>query len=194
MSDTWDAMGDLYAWIVALFGAPLALAEQLLLVRKTRRELLEWLGPVEAVVRRLLLLKALAAPKPNCPPPRASAGRLVTAFADRPIADFDPDSTKWRVRFCVMPLGALHRKGGDTESGDKSGGVNFNALPLARRIEALRRVLENPEPAIARLARLLATRRETVVRAFRPYRHRATCVKTALADAQREVDLALNTC
>ncbi|MES1203246.1 MAG: hypothetical protein ABUS57_17550 [Pseudomonadota bacterium] len=77
---------------------------------------------------------------------------------------------------------------------DRRGGdINFNALPLARRLEALRRVLENPQPALARLCRLIATQRAAVEAAFRPYRPRATCAQSALADAQREIDLALNT-
>ncbi|MES1203642.1 MAG: hypothetical protein ABUS57_19570, partial [Pseudomonadota bacterium] len=61
------------------------------------------------------------------------------------------------------------------------------------RLEALRRLLENPQPALARLCRLLATQRAAVESAFRPYRPRATCVQSALNDAQREIDLAFNT-
>jgi hypothetical protein len=57
----------------------------------------------------------------------------------------------------------------------------------------LRRVLENPGPALARLCRLIATKREAVEAAFRPYRAPASTVQTALSDAQREIDLALNT-
>ena len=137
-------------------------------------------------------------PKPNDAPPKALPGRIVIAFADRQIEDIHPKSTEWRVRFNVMPMGALSRKP-RTESesapaADQRGGdVNFNALPLARRLEALRRVLENPQPALARLCRLIATKREAVAAAFRPYRPPANAVQSALADAQRELDLALNT-
>ncbi|HWA22430.1 MAG TPA: hypothetical protein VG735_11145, partial [Caulobacterales bacterium] len=94
----------------------------------------------------------------------------------------------------VMPRGALRATRRSEPCADQRGGaINFNALPLARRLEALRRVLENPAPALARLCRLIAARREAVEAAFRPYRPRATCVQAALADAQREIDLAFNT-
>jgi hypothetical protein len=194
LQDAWQGVGDLYAAIVSLFGAPFALAERLMLVRKSRREILEWLGPVEALARRLLLLKALTMPKPNDAPEKALPGKLLIAFTDRPIADIHPDSSQWRVRFNVMPYGVLRGKRREESSADRRGGdINFNALPLARRLEALRRTLENPAPAVARLCRLLAAKREAVEAAFRPYRPRATCVRSALDEAQCEIDLALNT-
>ncbi len=194
LQDAWQGVGDLYAAIVALFGAPFALAERLMLVRKSRREILEWLGPVEALARRLLLLKALTMPKPNEPPAKVLPGKLIIAFSDRPIGDIHPDSAQWRVRFNVMPFGVLRGKRREDSCADRRGGdINFNALPLARRLEALRRTLENPAPAVARLCRLPAAKREEVESAFRPYRPRATCARSALDDAQREIGLALNT-
>ncbi|MES1203766.1 MAG: hypothetical protein ABUS57_20210 [Pseudomonadota bacterium] len=198
LQDAWQNVGDLYATIVSLFGAPFEIATQFILMRQNRRDILAWLGPVEALARRLLLLKALTMPKPNDAPPKASPGRVTIAFADRQIEDIHPKSTEWRVRFNVMPMGALSRKprtdSGAAPGADRRGGeINFNALPLARRLEALRRVLENPAPALARLCRLIATKREAVEAAFRPYRPPANAVQTALSDAQRELDLALNT-
>ncbi|MES1204205.1 MAG: hypothetical protein ABUS57_22420, partial [Pseudomonadota bacterium] len=177
------------------FGAPFDIAMQLILARQNRRDILAWLGPVEALARRLLLLKALSMPTPNEAAPKTLPGRVVIAFADRPIEDINPESEEWRVRFCVMPRGVLRaqRNAGEVCKDQRGGDINFNALPLARRLEALRRLLENPQPALARLCRLLATQRPAVESAFRPYRPRATCVQTALNDAQREIDLALNT-
>jgi hypothetical protein len=195
IQDAWQGVGELYRWITSLFGAPFALAERLLLLKETRRDILAWLGPVEALARRLLLLKALSLPAPNYLPPKPFAGRLLIAFTDRPLQAINPESEKWRVCFSVMPHGVLRRKRGaqigayaDPRSPD-----DFNAFPLARRLEALRRVLENPAPAVARLCRLLAARRDAVSYAFRPYRPRATCAQYALADVQRALDLALNT-
>ena len=194
LQDAWQYVGELYGSIVSLFGAPFDIAVRLLLRRQDRREILAWLGPVEALARRLLLLKALSMPKPNDAPSKALPGRLVIAFADRPIEDIDPNSEKWRVRFSVMPRGVLRRNRTKEPCADRRGGeINYNALPLARRLEALRRLLENPQPALARLCRLLATQRAAVESAFRPYRPRATCVQSALNDAQREIDLAFNT-
>jgi hypothetical protein len=198
LQDAWQHVGDLYATIVSLFGAPFEIATQFILMRQNRRDILAWLGPVEALARRLLLLKALTMPKPNDAPPKALPGRITIAFADRQIEDIHPKSAEWRVRFNVMPMGAVRRKrrtdsGADATADARGGDINFNALPLARRLEALRRVLENPQPALARLCRLIATKREAVEAAFRPYRARANTVQTALSDAQRELDHALNT-
>jgi hypothetical protein len=198
LQDAWQYVGELYGSIVALFGAPFEIATQFILMRQNRRDILAWLGPVEALARRLLLLKALTMPKPNDAPPKALPGRIVIAFADRAIEDIHTDSVKWRVRFNVMPMGAMRRKARSeaaaaTSADQRGGDINFNALPLARRLEALRRVLENPQPALARLCRLIATKREAVAAAFRTYRAPASTVQTALADAQRELDLALNT-
>ncbi|MEJ0022468.1 MAG: hypothetical protein WDN76_02860 [Alphaproteobacteria bacterium] len=198
LQDAWEHVGAMFDAIVSLFGAPFVIAERLILLRKSRRDILAWLGPVEALARRVLLLRALAMPPSNYAPPKAATGRLLIAFTDKPLECIDPGAEHWRVQFCVMPHGVPRKKRGP-ESGvgqgpdKRSDGHGFNALPLARRLEALRRVLENPKPAIARLCRLLAAQRAAVVYAFRPYRPRATCVKTALADAQRELDLALNT-
>jgi hypothetical protein len=193
--NAWDHVSEMYRYIVALFGAPFALAERFILMKKDRRDLLAWLGPVEALARRLLLLKALALPAPNYLAPKPFAGRLLIAFTDRPLQAIHPESESWRVCFSVMPYGVLRRKRGAERVAhtDRRSADEFNAVPLARRVEALRRVLENPAPAIARLARLLAARRDAVVYAFGPYRPRATCAQTALADAQRALDLALNT-
>jgi hypothetical protein len=192
---TWQHMSELYAWIVSLFGAPAAIASQMMLMRRDRVAILEWLGPVEALARRLLLLKALTMPTLNETSAPAAPGRLLTAFADRPLEALDPEAANWRVRFCVMPHGVLRRRpraecGGGAHPG--GGGVNLNAPPLARRIEALRRVLENPGPALARLRGLLAGRRAAVVTAFRPYRPRATPVASLLPAAQTALELALN--
>ncbi len=58
---------------------------------------------------------------------------------------------------------------------------------------AARRVLDNPEPALKRLARLLVTRRADIAAAFGPYRPPAACAAEALAETQGALDLALNT-
>ncbi len=193
MQGAWEHVGYLYGCIVSLFGAPFAIAERLAFVRKNRRDLLAWLGPVEALARRLLLLKALSLPKSNQPPPASRAGRVLIAFTDRPIPDIHPDSEQWRVRFNVMPRGLRSLPHNTSPCNDRRGDNIFNALPLARRLEALRRVLEQPGPAIARLCRLLASARETVISAFRPYRPPATCVRDVLDSTQRELTRALDT-
>ena len=63
----------------------------------------------------------------------------------------------------------------------------------AGRLEALRRVLDNPRAALDRLVRLLAARRETAPAAFASYRPPAGPVFTALTEAQEELAAAWNT-
>jgi hypothetical protein len=196
LSDTWNHVGELYAWIISVFGDAEAIAAQLMLTRARRRDLLAWLGPVEALARRLLLLKALTLPPPNQPAPHAATGRLAIAFTDAPEPSPEESPERWRVIFRVMPNAACPRRAADTafanERSQDKRATSFNAFALARRIEALRRVLENPKPALARLARALATRRSAIVRAFAPYRPRPLCAAEALAETQGALDLALN--
>ena len=194
LQDAWEHVADLYGWIVSLFGAPRALADRESLLRQTRRDILAWLAPVEALARRLLLLKALTLPAPNCVPVFLPSGRLTTAFVDTPAPALDENAETWRVRFSVWPHGTTRKASTATPLDTRrTGAITDNALPLARRLEALRRVLENPEIALKRLTRLLAARRETASQAFAPYRARASCCATALAEAQDQLDAAWNT-
>jgi hypothetical protein len=197
IQEAWQTVAMLYGYIASLFGGAAAIAERLLLRRKMQRDLLAWLGPAEALARRVLLLKALALPKPNTPPVLLPAtGRLAMAFTDRQAWALDENAETWRVRFRVLPGDAFRRKkieGEEVLSDRRGGGITYNAYPLARRIEALRRLLDNPEPAVKRLARLLATRRADIVAVFGPYRPPGGPAATALSETQNALDLALNT-
>ena len=120
--------------------------------------------------------------------------QLNTAFADRAAPELEEESANWRVRFCVWPYGAARKASKPMPLGiQRSGGIIQNALPLARRLEALNRVLENPEPAVQRLARLLAARRGRAPAAFARYRPPAGPIAAALVEAQDQVEAALNT-
>lgn len=200
----WQHVATLYSWIVKLLD-PARLSERVSLLRDKRRELLSWLGPAEALARRVLLLKALSLPPANLPGAAPTKGRLAMAYADRPqrhpldYAEVAPE--KWRVRFCVLPSRGAESRflSGDyrdeQESEPRAKGWTlmsvYNAIAFARRIEALRRVLENPEPEVKRLVRYLATRRDAILRAFGAYRPPAGPARTALSDTQYALDCAL---
>jgi hypothetical protein len=117
------------------------------------------------------------------------------AFTDRADQDFDEDSSRWRVNFRVLPYvrrpNFIDGAGANPALHDRRGGaLTYNAIALARRIEALSRVVDNPDPAVKRLARLLATRRDDIVRAFRPYRPPGGPARDALGNTQNALDLA----
>ena len=196
LQDTWAHVAELYGWIVSLFGEPVDIADKRVLMRKDRRDFLAWLGPVEALARRLLLLKALTLPPANTPPaPPAAQGKLVIAFTDKPEWAPGEAAEEWRVVFRVLPHHALTRPkpASIVLSDRRGGGVAYTAFPLARRLEALRRVLENPEPALKRLTRFLAARRSEIAAAFTKYRPQNSCCREALEETQEAVELALNT-
>ena len=178
------------------------LAAQLFLRAQTRFQILQWLAPLEALARRLLVIEALALPPPNARPPRAPVRdtRIVSALADASPAEEAGDPETWRVVFNLWPgAKAGGRRRADVELRDAQGEARMlrNALPLARRIEALRRLAENPEQALRRMAALLAARRGQVAERFSAYaprnRLRACPAARLLAGAQAQLAAALAT-
>ncbi len=177
--------------LASIGGCALAVAERLILTRAARIEILQWLAPLEAEARRLLVLEALKLPAPNQPPPFVPKGKLATAYADKPAHDLPEDETQWRVRFHVWSGGGARQGRTSGVQTTRTYPVTFNALSLASRIAALRRVFDQREISAARLASRLHHAPERARKAFAPYRHKATAVQTLLRRTQQEVDLAL---
>jgi hypothetical protein len=197
----WEQVKVLLGFITALFGAPGALAAQLYLRAATRLEILQWLAPLEALARRLLAIEALALPPPNMPPPRT---RLRDAPVDGALrepalpaaAAADPET--WRVVFNLWPgarAGAHTPARAHTAAPEGDPPLLRNALSLARRIEALRRLAEAPEHALRRMAALLAARRAEAAARFTNYaprkRLRACPAASLLEAAQAHLCAAL---
>ncbi len=180
------------ARMLGAFGGAAAIAASLILPRATRVHILQWLAPIEALARRLLLIEAMALPAPNQPAPFIPRGKLANAYADRPAADLPDESENWRVRFNIGIASAPARteKVGVAPTAT-SHAIEFNALPLARRIEAVRRLFEKRALYARRLALRLHRAPTRARKAFAPYRHRATAVQTLMRRTQREADLAL---
>jgi len=144
-----------------------------------RFELLDWLLPIERLLRRILLIEAYALLETQSLPPArpgrkagrveagseapdGAAGKPTNKAAARP-AD-DPDHPEhWRVNFRVLP-----RKRRDharrhvrmpLPRGDdgrviplRFRAVAWDAAPLARRFEAVIRICRKPAPFVRRLA------------------------------------------
>lgn len=226
----WETARWFMRWLLAICGGPSEIAAVNVLARRERRDILHWLRPVEALVRRLLVAEAarLAADLPADRPGQGESDapplpRRRTAVHARHAPAPDPEHPEqWAVRFslsardgarpaarrrasrarvrppapgrCDNEFETLRRMlermwkkpppppGGDSApppwaaeampATPRETANLFRALPLARRIEAVRRVLDDREPDVTRLARLLARRRsadiERIRRACRP--------------------------
>jgi len=167
-----------------------ALAQRLLLRREKRIEILQWLAPLEALARRLLLLEALALPAPNAPAPFFKKGKLASSYADRPAPELPEDAEQWRVRFHVWTVASAGKSPLAVQTA-RTRPLNLNAIPLAKRIEALRRLYDQRSVYARRLADRLHQGVGRARRAFAPYRHVATPVRSLLREAQREVEIGL---
>lgn len=172
----WKRVHAMFARALAVLGGPAAVAAIAGLTPKLRRSVAGWIAPLEHMVRKLLFVEASLLPRENHVPPRAFSRAPSQERAQRTRDDADPARPgEWRVRFAlsaprdphlaseanaprirfldepfVAPLRLakppLARRVRETPA----------ALLLARRFEALRRVLDDPMPHARRLARLLA--------------------------------------
>ena len=190
LDNAWAGLAEMIGWIIALFGAPGAIAAHIGLTRRTGAQLLAWLAPLEALARRLLFIEAASLPAPNAPAPFAPRGRIVSALRDAPCIEPPEDSALWRVMFRVAPgsPAASPRNAGAGSARPRSGFPGANAAPLARRLEALLRLAQNRAAALARLARRLHAAPARTANAFAPYRHPARACENLLAAAQACAD------
>lgn len=201
LSDAWEQVKVLLSFMAALFGAPSALATQSYLRAARRLEILQWLAPLEALARRLLAIEALGLPAPNMPPPRTRLrdARIVGSLADSQPSRDDADPETWRVVFNLWPgsRAGAHTLTAWLGLSELQGEPPLlrNALPLARRIEALRRLAEAPDRALRRMAALLAARRAETATRFTCYvprrRLRACPAASLLESAQAQLATAL---
>lgn len=155
LCDTLLAVWRHARWVFLQFcdfhASPRALAEREWIVTHEYRKIEAWLRAIELLTRRLVLAAALASNVVLKPlPPRAHAQtrqrRRVLVWLQKPET--------WIARLRVFS--------------DKPPEVNFTyhnkrdvprvmrSFPLARRLEAVRRVLADPDPRVHRLAVKLA--------------------------------------
>jgi hypothetical protein len=162
------ALGDL--------AGPAAVAAIGALTPALRRRIAGWIAPLEHIVRKLLFVEAMLLVRENQVPPRARRRAASHNRRQRVRDDADPARPgEWRVRFALSaprdphlvseanaprirfldePFAAPLRQA--KPSIEPRVRETPAALLLARRFEALRRVLDDPMPHARRLARLLA--------------------------------------
>lgn len=172
----WAQARHFFARMTAAYGGAAVLAALDELAQATRRKVLEWLAPLETLVRRLLLIEAAKLALPPLISRKRASCRPGGGAAAPDLAH--PHS--WRARFYIpIPPDERGVVPEDRAPRIRLLGPAWPPRPacvpaptkppraprpktppstwrLARRIEALHRALENPDPHARRLARRLA--------------------------------------
>jgi hypothetical protein len=165
LAQAWAYVKHLIEWCGALYGDPTRVARTLLYSRRECDDIASWLRAIEQILRRVLLIEAAALPKPDSKvrTPRRLAPRvrrIVEHVAEAPEA--------WRVRFQLV---APEHRSTRRRNAAQPAPIRY-AWPLAERLEALLRVVENPAPYIARVARRLHHRPDLARRIAKPLKRK----------------------
>ena len=147
-----------------LFHTPQELALREVVSRREARDFHDWLRGMEVLARRIIFAAALAMTivlKPHASRPvRPRKRRRVLIWPQKPHT--------WIARLPMLP----HRSSNGSHASTTTRPLPalVPSFPLARRLEAIRRVLAKPEPCARRLAVKLARIAERNARADRPRR------------------------
>lgn len=194
----WERARAMLARVLAVFGGSAAIAAIALLTPRLRRDIVARIAPLEHVVRKLLFveaakyahLAATGAPRRGFPHASDAAARPAldlsqpetwpARFALAPPRDplLVPDARAPRIRsFEPFPVIRPPRESRRTRRAQAPAQPAFK---LARRLEALRRVLSKPAPHARRLARHFARVRRRYPEA--PSRYAAAPSRTGAYD------------
>jgi len=146
--ELWLLADNFLNTFYALFGAPLDVMRSIMVSLPTYRMMRSWLRAGEVLMRRLLLLEAIAhevEPHTRKRSPRQRKGVLERYT-------FTPNNPEaWRVSFrCLVET---QRCRAYKRRGRRCVIDSYFARPLAERFEALLRVFNDPAPFARRLAR-----------------------------------------
>lgn len=165
----WGTACSVWKTLCNVFDTPASLAERDYIPRSEHTLINDWVYHLELLVHRLVLVAALALNlvlRPTPPrEPRTRQRRRILLWPARPEC--------WPARFSMM-------RGGDryTSSVDRPRATPrwkpavMPSFPLARRLEAIRRVLANPDARIRSFAMQLARMADRNARANTPHRFR----------------------
>ena len=136
-----------------LFGLPQRIAQRIWLSRAEYKSACAFLRPLELLLRRLIFLDALAL-EPD--PTPESKRRLRLAMDTALGAAFDVDHPQaWRTHFHLAASDARLPAGKRRHALTFAHIHGVSSAPIALRLEALIRALNDPAPLVQRLARLL---------------------------------------
>lgn len=185
IADLWRAARALYERMRTALGAPEAIARRREIEPEALAAMRAWLRPLEALVRKLILIEAAAlARRPEPPRPQQAKRPPLVHYGPAPQAPY-PQPRERNARFRLWPrrkphparirqLGPpllvrdIYRERFREAQADRLNMVRFMRAPepqrIAGRIAALERVLAKPLVAARRLARKLRTAPRLVLR------------------------------
>jgi hypothetical protein len=179
----WREVQALLDTLFGLIGAPELLARRYALARDEHRLFTHWLRAAEAFLRRLILIEAAETPV-ILKSARKSARRHAQRAHD---VVFDPDHPEsWRVSFRIRFAQTTRGRGGCGHP------IRFyNALPLAKRYEALLRAYNDPRALVQRAAKRLKREPLVSLRLFEETPHPSTGVQDSFDKAGLLLEAAL---
>ncbi len=168
---------DLLVWLVGDYWGPATLALHHFVWQFRKFEILDYLRPIELLLRRMLVIEAFALAGSQSLPPSRPGGVIRTSRAPQEKPACDPTQPEtWRVSFRIMPAKLAERHWrlprkklppidrdhfrGDPRTPMRFRRVQHQSMPLARRLEAVIRVINDPAPYVRRLAFRLRRGRE----------------------------------
>jgi hypothetical protein len=173
LAQLWTRARAMFARACDIIGPLERLAALAVLTRKRRYEIATWIARLECIARKLLFAEAsrLDVLQTSSSRTRASAIRSPGATSARLAPAFDPTQPEtWPARFKLAPprdplavpesraprIRALWGSSPPPPPSIERAAAHKTPAPLhfAFRVEALRRVLENPLPHAQRLARI----------------------------------------
>ncbi|MGE0045536.1 MAG: hypothetical protein AB7T08_07230, partial [Hyphomonadaceae bacterium] len=142
--EIWEECRIIVSTLIRYTISPQELLERQAITPLLKSQILKWLRPVETIVRHLLLIMA----KTMRPAPTRTCTRVARGRAPR---DFNP-SFRWPHAMKEAPQQEEQEKRPPREP-RRWERVVVVSRPTAERLEAIARVIENPEPYAKRLAR-----------------------------------------
>ena len=160
----WNVLRHYIEQTCIAFGLPASIARRIWLTRTHNQHLLDWLRPLEALLRRLIFLDAIAlTPEPPPAPEHKTRAKRVMPAAFG--AAFDPDNSEtWRVNFNLGATADRRPPAGHAAKHTKPRLINSVAsAPAALRLEALIRAFNEREKLALRLALKLQRNAQRII-------------------------------
>ncbi|MDX2277551.1 MAG: hypothetical protein NW206_19045 [Hyphomonadaceae bacterium] len=167
-NQAWEQIAFYLRQALSLFGDPAALAQRLWLSARDHQLFVQFIAPIEDMLRRLLFITALELAPMTLPPQNQAAPerkfREPRGLPCNSGAHFDPAQPEsWRVCFkLAVPLN--RRRQGQAQpapahthaSAETQSAARYSSAPCALRLEALLRAYEHRDQLAAALARKIA--------------------------------------